>query len=144
MNVISQEGVDFIKKWEGFSDKPYADVVGYMTIGYGHLIKDGESFTVINHQDAETLLRSDLQQAVKAVNDLVTTPISQNEFDALVSFTYNLGKNAFRNSTLLRILNSGAVEAAADQFLRWDHAGGKKVEGLANRRSEERRMFLHG
>lgn len=141
---VSQAGIDLIKEFEGFSPKPYADIVGYMTIGYGHLIKAGEQFSFLTTAKAEELLRKDAAEAEKAVNDVVKTPLSQNEFDALVSFTFNLGKNALRNSTLLRMINAGDVEKAADQFLRWDNAGGVKVAGLTRRRQAERTLFLQG
>lgn len=140
----SQAGIDLIKSFEGYSATPYEDVVDKLTIGYGHLIKPGEIFTAIGPEQAEMILASDLGEAEKAVSDLVKEPLSQNEFDALVSFTFNLGRNALKNSTLLRLLKSGQVEAAADQILRWDHAGGKVVAGLTRRRQAERSLFLHG
>lgn len=144
MRITSQEGIDCIKRFEGFSATPYEDVVGKLTIGYGHLIMPGECFAVLSYDEAEGLLRRDLGQAEKAVTDLVTQPLSDNEFDALVSFTFNLGRNALRDSTLLRMVNAGNMEAAADQFLRWNHAGGKVVAGLTRRRQAERSLFLHG
>ncbi len=140
----SQAGIDLIKSFEGYSATPYEDVVGKSTIGYGHLIKPGEIFNAIGPEQAELILAADLGEAEKSVSDLVKEPLAQNEFDALVSFTFNLGRNAFKNSTLLRLLNSGQFEAAADQFLRWDHAGGKVVAGLTRRRVAERSLFIHG
>jgi GH24 family phage-related lysozyme (muramidase) len=140
----SQSGINLIKEFEGYSPNIYEDVVGKKTIGYGHLIKPGEIFCGIMLEQAERILAEDLYEAEKAVHDLVKEPVSQNEFDALVSFTFNLGRNALKNSTLLRLLNAGSIEAAADQFLRWDHAGGKVVHGLTRRRVAERSMFLRG
>lgn len=140
----SQAGIDLIKTFEGYSATPYSDVAEKLTIGYGHLIKPGENFTAIGLEQAELILAADLGFAEKAVSELVKEPLSQNEFDALVSFTFNLGRNALKNSTLLRLLNAGQVEAAADQILRWDHAGGKVVAGLTRRRQAERSLFIHG
>lgn len=140
----SQKGIDLIKEFEGYSASVYEDVVGKRTIGYGHLILPNENFYSIGKEQAEAILRADLAIAEKAVCDLVTTPLAQNEFDAMVSFTFNLGRNALKNSTLLRLLNAGEIDAAADQILRWDHAGGKVVAGLTRRRVAERSLFVHG
>lgn len=137
-------GIELIKSFEGYSATPYADVVGKSTIGYGHLILPTENFSAIGKDQAEAILKADLAIAEKAVNDLVLTPLAQNEFDALVSFTFNLGRNALKNSTLLRLLNKGEMDAASDQFLRWDHAGGKVVAGLTRRRIAEKELFCYG
>lgn len=140
----SQRGVDLIKGFEGYSASVYEDVVGKRTIGYGHLILPNENFYSIGEEQAETILEADLAIAEKAVNDLVLTPLAQNEFDALVSFTFNLGRNALKNSTLLRLLNKGEMDAASEQFLRWNHAGGEVVAGLTRRRVAEKELFCYG
>ncbi len=140
----SPRGIALIKEFEGYSARPYDDVAGKATIGYGHLIRPGEHFGALTEPEANALLQTDLHQAEQAVNDLVTVALAQNEFDALVSFAFNLGRNALRDSTLLRMINAGSFEAAADQFLRWDHASGKVVPGLTRRRQAERRLFLNG
>lgn len=137
----SQRGVDAIKQYEGFSATQYEDVVGKTTVGYGHLVLPDEKFGTLSYDQAEELLRADLGLAEKAVSDLVLTPLSQCEFDALVSFVFNLGRNAFKNSTMLRLINKGELDAAAAQFPRWDHAGGNVVAGLTKRRRLERAMF---
>lgn len=138
----SDEGVELIKKHEGLMLEVYDDVAGYATIGYGHLIKGGEVFTTITEEEAEDILRADLVKAETCVTNAVKTPVSQAEFDALVSFTFNVGCQAFRNSTLLRMVNRGEMDEAAEQFLRWNRAGGRVVKGLTNRRIAEREHFL--
>lgn len=137
----SDAGINFIKNFEGLRLKAYKDVVGVWTIGYGHT-KGVRSGHEITEDEAEDLLRSDLADFEAAVNKAVKVPLAQYEFDALVSFAYNVGKTALVNSSLLRMLNAGDRDKAADQFLRWDKAGGKVVKGLTNRRKAERAMFL--
>lgn len=121
--------------------KAYKDVVGVWTIGYGHTkgVKSGQEIT---EDQAELLLRSDVSEFESAVSKVVKVTLAQHEFDALVSFSYNVGKTALANSSLLTLLNAGERAKAADQFLRWDKAGGKIVKGLTNRRKAERAMFL--
>lgn len=138
----SDLGIELIKKHEGVRLEPYQDVAGLWTIGIGHLIKPGEEFTSISEEEAEDILRKDLEKAEKCVINGVKTPLSQSEFDALVSFVFNVGCQAFRNSTLLRLVNRGEMDDAAEQFARWNRAGGKAVKGLTNRRLAERELFL--
>jgi lysozyme len=140
---INQAGLDLIKKFEGLRLRAYQDSVGVWTIGYGHTdgVWDGQRIT---EDEAEALLKSDLKLAEQGVTDMVTAPINENQFAALVSFAFNLGTNALRGSTLLRQLNMGFPKAAAEQFLRWDHAGGKLLLGLQLRRQAERALFLKG
>ncbi|AGA64513.1 Lysozyme [Liberibacter crescens BT-1] len=142
----SQQGIDFIKEKEGFDAHVYKDTAGLPTIGYGHLIKPGEHFTTMTREQAEEFLKKELREAEAAVNSHVTVSLTQSQFDALVSFVYNLGCSAFYGSTLLHLVNEGQYEAAAEQFLRWgnDHRNGKlvPVAGLMKRRKEERLMFL--
>lgn len=136
----SQGCYNLIKKWEGFSSKAYKCPAGVWTIGYGHTAtaRQGMSITRV---EAELLLQKDVSHFAKAVNNLVTIEVNQNQFDALVSFTYNIGVNAFTNSTLLKNLNSGAYHLAAKQFDRWVYAGQTKLAGLVTRRREERELF---
>ncbi len=138
---ISQSGVELIKKFEGYSAKRYADVAGKSTIGYGHLIREGENYTEITKDDAEALLRMDINYAERAVQRNVSVPLTQGQYDALVSFTYNLGEGNLRSSTLLKKLNAGDYDSAASEFLRWVYAGGKKIKGLENRRKKEAELF---
>lgn len=138
---ISDLGIELIKKHEGLRLDPYQDVAGYWTVGYGHLITDGDMKS-ISPDEAEDYLRKDLEKAEKCVINGVKTPLSQAEFDALVSFVFNVGCQAFRNSTMLKLINRGEMDDAADQFLRWNRAGGMVVKGLTNRRIAEREHFL--
>lgn len=140
----SQAGIDAIKEYEGFAPMPYRCPSGYTTIGYGHVVGRNESYSLpIDRQTAEALLRKDIEEAEMAVNTMVTVPLSQHEFDALVSFVFNVGASKFQNSTLLKLLLAGRRKEAADQFLRWVHASDRQVlPGLLVRRRAERRMFL--
>lgn len=137
----SQKGIDLIKKFEGCRLEAYRCPAGVWTIGYGHTkgVKDGMK---ISQAQAEEFLREDLRIFEKAVESCVKAPLSQNQFDALVSFCYNCGAEALRTSTLLKLLNEGKYFEAGEQFLRWNKAGGKVLAGLTRRREEERGMFL--
>ena len=140
---ISDDGLELIKKFEGLRLAVYEDVVGKKTIGYGHLIKDGENFDDgIDQDQADNILRQDAEIAERCTTNLVRCAISQKEFDALCSFVFNLGCRALQSSTLLRYINTGDMEAAAQEFLKWDHAGHQKITGLTNRRIAERGLFL--
>lgn len=140
---LSATGIDLIKRHEGFRSKEYLDAGGKATIGYGHLIKSGESFPKegISRVLAETILESDVANAEKAVNKLVKVPLNQNQFNALVSFVFNLGAERFKKSTLLRELNAKRYDTAALQFPRWVYAGGKVWTGLVRRREDEKQLF---
>jgi lysozyme len=137
----SQAGIDLIKRWEGCRTKAYRCPAGVWTIGYGHTGTAMPGMS-ISYDKAEELLEQDLQRFEKAVKTLVTVPINQNQFDALVSFTYNVGVKAFGGSTLLSLLNQKKYLPASDQFSRWTKAGSKTLPGLVLRRSEERDLFL--
>src|SRR5438309_1844447 len=105
---LSSQGLDFIKQHEGYSDKVYKDRAGNPTIGYGHLIKEGEDFSKgITKEQATALLAQDVKGAVAAVNDKLNVKVSQTKFDALVDFTYNLGAKNLGKSTLLLNINAG-------------------------------------
>ena len=138
----SQKGIDLIKKFEGTVLKVYKDAVGLPTIGIGHLIKKGEVFTTITQQQAEDLLAKDLKQFEEGISTSVKVAITQNQFDALVSFAFNLGMGNVNSSTLLKKLNAGDVQGAANEFVRWNKAGGKVLTGLTNRRLAEKELFL--
>jgi len=138
---ISQVGLDLIKDFEGCELKSYKDIVGVWTVGYGCTgpgIGDG---MVITKQEAENMLRRHLERVEAAVERMVTVPLTQGEFDALCSFCYNLGEGALQKSTLLRKLNASDYDGAADEFQRWNKAGGNEVAGLTRRRQAERRLF---
>lgn len=139
--AVSVRGLERIKREEGLRLTPYPDEGGAMTIGYGHKILPGESFTKITPEEAEAILRRDLALAERAVKKGVTVSISQAQYDALVSFAFNVGVNGFLSSTLLRKLNGGDATGAAAEFLRWDKVKGEKNKILALRRMREKKMF---
>lgn len=136
----SNAGVDLIKQFEGRSLNAYKDSVGIITIGYGHIngVKLGD---VITGQQADAFLREDLQVAELTVNTNVEVKLSQGQFDALVSFVFNLGVGNFVKSTLLKKLNAGDYFGAAGEFGKWVNAGGTTLKGLIKRRAAEREMF---
>ena len=143
----SNKGKAIIKQYEGFRAKPYLCPAGAPTIGYGATYytngrKVKLSDPAISEADADKLLDKMLVKYEDAVNRYVQVPINQNQFDALVSFCYNLGQENLRNSTLLKKLNNKDYNGAADQFLRWNRAGGKVLAGLTKRRTDERKLFL--
>ena len=115
----SSKGLDLIKSFEGCELKAYVCPAGVLTIGYGHTGADVHPGMEISTAEAEELLRTDLIRFERAVDNHATVPIKQCQFDALVSFTYNCGADAFKNSTLLRLLNAKDYEGAAGQFGRW-------------------------
>lgn len=137
----SEQGVSFIKSHEGLRLNAYRCPGNVWTIGYGHT-KSVMPGMRITEARAVELLKLDLQVYEDAVNNLVKATLNQNQFDALVSFTFNVGVGALGNSTLLKLLNDGSYKSAADQFLRWVHGGGQKLPGLVRRRNEERSLFL--
>lgn len=139
--AISNSGLLLIKQFEGFVPYVYKDAAGLDTIGYGHLIKAGEHFTTITPHEAEELLREDVLEAERAVKRLVNVPINQRQYDALVSFTFNLGAGNLSSSTLLKKLNAGQLEEVPEQFNRWVYAGGQKLTGLILRRKAESILF---
>jgi lysozyme len=142
MRHITQAGLDLIKSFEGFSPTVYLCSAGVPTIGYGHAIKHGESFTSITEEDAENILAKDVEIAEKGVLRLINVPLSDGQFNALASFSFNLGTGALQRSSLRLKLNRGEYVDASDEFMKWVRAGGKVVKGLVRRREAERRMFL--
>ena len=138
----SQAGIDLIKSFEGCKLRAYQDSVGIWTIGVGHTGPDVCAGVTVSDQEAISLLQMDLHEAEEAVERLVTAPLNQNEFDALVSFTFNLGEGNLRKSTLLKYLNQMRYEDAANEFPRWNRAGGQILPGLTRRREAEKQLFL--
>ena len=139
---ISQKGLEFIASFEGLRLEAYWDSYGGVwTIGYGHTggVYKGQKIT---KQQALNYLRSDCQSAANAVNKYVKVSIKQYQFDALVSFTFNLGSGSLTSSSLLKYLNQGKIQAAANEFPKWCHAGGKTLPGLVRRRNAEKALFL--
>jgi GH24 family phage-related lysozyme (muramidase) len=134
-------GLRLIKSFEGLRLSAYQDAVGIWTIGYGTTRNVKPDMTITNEQ-AETFLKEDLVRFEKAVNDALSVTINDNQFSALVCFTYNVGAGALRSSTLLKKLNDNDIQGAADEFLRWNKAGGRELPGLTRRRQAERALFL--
>lgn len=143
---MSQNGIDLLKGFEGLELEAYQDIAGIWTIGYGHTGNDVEPGMRISEREAENLLRSDLRPREQAVERLTDVDLNQNEFDALVSFVYNVGIEAYRGSTARRRLNKGDRLGAADALTWWNKAtvGGvlRPVTGLTRRRAAERALFL--
>lgn len=142
----SDKGIALIKQFEGCKLTAYQDSVGVWTIGYGWTQPvDGKPIRAgmtIKQETAERLLKTGLVSYESDVSRLVKVGLTQGQFDALVSFTYNLGSKSLSTSTLLRKLNAGDYAGAADEFLRWNKAGGKVLNGLTRRREAERALFL--
>ena len=137
------EGFALIKAAEGCRLKAYPDPgtgAEPFTIGYGHTRNVNPGDTITKEQ-ADFMLAIDLQKFEDHVSELVKVPINENQFAALVSLCYNIGAEALAGSTLLRLLNSGAYDNAAAQFLTWNHAGGKVMAGLTRRREAEKALF---
>ena len=136
----SQTGINLIKKYEGCRLKAYKCPAGLWTIGYGHTkgVKKGQKIT---QKQAERYLKEDLQVYEKSVEKAVKVTLNQNQFDALISFVYNCGAAAFRNSTLLKKLNAGDYKGASAEFPRWNKSGGRVLNGLKYRRKAERALF---
>lgn len=142
---INQEGLDLVKHFEGLYLTAYKDPVGILTIGYGHTGLTHRDGTVypgrkITKTEAEQLLKHDMGAFEQRVAKLVTVPLDDNQFSALVSFDFNTG--GLEKSTLLKKLNTGAYADASSEFLRWDKAGGRTLPGLTRRRKSERNLFL--
>jgi len=144
---ISDRGVALIKAFESFEPRVYLDPVGVETVGYGTTRPEAiEKYrrTGISEQQASEELVSDCARFERAVEQLVHVPLTQNQFDALVSFVYNVGEGAFGNSTLLHSLNLWYYNHAANLLLDWVHGDGRVLPGLVTRRMVERKLFLEG
>lgn len=159
---ISQNGIDFICQWEGTGKvkdgklMPYRDVAGYWTIGYGHLLTKSELTSQalyiagkrydwkkgLTFSEAKTLMDQDLDKFENYVNGAVKVPLTQNQFDTIVSFSYNVGTGALGGSTLLKKLNSGKYDEVPRELMRWTRSGGRHWKGLVNRRKAEAELWL--
>ena len=143
---VSPSGIDLICDFEGKRLMAYDDGVGVWTIGFGTTIypngikvKKGDTCT---EAQAKAYMAHDLKKFELAVNSAVNVSLNQNQFDALVSLAYNIGTNAFKSSTLVKKLNARDYRGAANQFDVWVNAGGKRMQGLVNRRAKEKVLFL--
>ena len=145
---ISPHGLDKLKQWEGLRTKAYQDSKGEWTIGYGHTAMAGTpkpyKGMVITERDAEEILLRDLTQYENAVEQSVKVKLNDNQFAALVSFTYNVGIGALKKSTLLKKLNTGNFDAVPSEFMKWVYTGKEKNKGLANRRRAESYLWIEG
>ena len=139
---ISNTGIDLIKHFEGCETEAYLCPAGVPTIGYGH-IKGVQMGDVITEAQAHEMLVEELDEYESYINDLVTVSLNQNQFDAMVSWVYNLGGGNLRASTLLKVLNSGDYAGVPAQIMRWNKAGGKVLERLTRRRQAEADLFGH-
>lgn len=136
----SEKGLELIKHFEGLRLQAYQCSAHVWTIGYGHTagVQPGDSVTT---EQADSLLRQDIEESERSIARYVTVPLNSCQFDALASFTFNLGAGNLRASTLLKKLNAGNYSGAAEEFPRWVSAGGKKLPGLVRRREAEKALF---
>jgi lysozyme len=144
MRHITGDGLDLIKRFEGYRSTIYICPSGWPTIGYGHVVRESERerFSVgIDEKAAEELLRRDVETAEKAVLRLIHVPLSDGQFSALVSFVFNLGPGALQRSTLRRKVNREEYSAVPAEFRRWVWARGRKLKGLTQRRAAEAALF---
>ena len=145
---VDNKGLDLIKQFEGFSGKPYLDSIGVPTIGYGFTYyPNGKRVTMndspISEEHATTLLAEIIKPYEVGVDSMTRDDITQNQFNALVSFAYNLGLKNLQGSTLLKKVNRNPNDKTIkDEFLKWVNAGGKKLQGLVNRRNKEAEVYF--
>ncbi len=147
MRHITSNGLKLIKRFEGFSAKAYIDSAGFLTIGFGHLIMPHEKHLLkntITEPQAEELLKDDIALAENAVARLISVPLTDNQFDALVSFTFNLGAGALQRSTLRAKLNRGEYWSVPAEMMRFVYADGRKIQGLIMRRVAEIELYSFG
>jgi lysozyme len=143
---INAAGLSLVKQWEGLKNTAYRDVAGVLTIGYGHTSAAGAPTVTpgmaIGDQEAERILKADLAKFEARVERFVKVPLTDNQFATLVSFDFNTG--ALDKSTLLKKLNKGDYAAVPVELMKWVNAGGKKVQGLVNRRAAEAGLWAKG
>jgi lysozyme len=140
----SKEAVDLIKQWEGCSLDSYQDAKGKWAVGYGQNGQHIGPGMRILQSEADQWLANHVAELQEQMTKLITVPITQKQFDALVSLVYNIGIGAFANSTLLKKLNTQHYDAAGMEILRWTHSHGVELEGLVRRRSAEYRLYQEG
>jgi lysozyme len=139
---VSQQGLELIKRSEGFRGRIYKDANGFPTIGYGHRVTAQQAWPDgIAEPEAAAILAADIREAEQAVQRLVRVPLTQGQFDGLVDFCFNLGAKRLAASTLLADLNLGRYNAAAEQLLLWDHAGARELPALSARRQAEFQLW---
>lgn len=143
---ISSNCTNLVKKYEGFRSKPYKCPAGIPTIGYGSTFYlNGVKVSMLDSEISDTfaleLLEKTLNDFANKIDKVIKVSLNQNQFDALVSFTYNIGICAFTKSTLLTKLNNCDFQGASKEFVRWNNANGKVLKGLTNRRLDEQKLF---
>lgn len=144
MRHVTRHGIELIKRFEGFEPRIYLDAAGYPTIGFGHLVREYEREAFkdgISEAMGEELLIKDIVAAEQAVLRLIKVPLTDGQFDALVSFTFNLGSGPLQRSTLRRKVNREEHADVPAEFMKWVWAGGKKLKGLIRRRTAESLMY---
>ena len=141
---ISDKGIELIKHFEGCELHAYKDIVGVGTIGYGHTGSDVAEGQTVTEEEAEEILRKDLTKFEDYVKNYVECELNQEQFDALVAWTFNLGPGNLKSSTLLKRLNENDYDDVPNQIRRWNRAGGEVVSGLVRRRNSEAHLFEHG
>ena len=147
MRHVTDAGLDLIKRFEGFSPTIYICPAGYPTIGYGHVVlaHERQEFAAgITQAKATDILRKDVGIAERAVLRLISVPLTDGQFDALVSFTFNLGAGALQRSTLRRKVNRGEHESVPGELMKWVWAAGKRLPGLVRRRKAEALAYSSG
>jgi lysozyme len=141
MRKINEAGLNLIKEFESCELTPYVCPAGVLTIGWGHAIKEGEKFKKLTQQEADELLKKDVEIFERGVTELVKVALTDNQFSALVSFAFNCGIGNLKKSTLLKRLNQTRYLAAAAEFPKWCKADGKPLRGLKRRREAEKKLF---
>lgn len=141
MMRTSTNGLRLIQYFEGLTLVPYRCPAGYLTVGYGHRLMPTERIAPITQETAEAMLTRDVRLSEASVAALVPVPLNQEQFDALVSFTFNLGSGALQRSRLRQKILRGEMDAAVQEFFRWVYAKGRKLPGLIRRRAAEARLF---
>jgi lysozyme len=146
---ISDKGIALIKHHEGVRLKPYQDCVKLWTVGVGHLIGDGKSLPpewnrVLTMEEVDGILRKDLARFEQGVSKFCPVQLTQGEFDALISFSFNLGLGILQRSTLRQKILRNDKKGAAEEFTKYVRAGGKIIKGLVTRRNDEKQLFLGG
>lgn len=144
MRQINSRGITLIKRWEGLRLTAYKDIVGVWTIGYGSTGSHVKPGMKITEAEAEALLRKDLSRFEANVEKVVKVKLTDNQFAALVSWSFNVGIGAMNKSTLLKKLNAGNYNAVPTELMKWNKAGGKAVQGLTNRRAQEGALWGKG
>lgn len=138
----NKHGIKLIKSLEGFRAEPYVCAGGYLTIGYGHRLLPSDSYKKISREKAEQILENDLCRVERAVLKYINVEVNDDQFAALVSFTFNVGVAALQRSVLRQKINYGHYDDGAKEFLKWVYAGGRKIIGLVRRRKLESDLFL--